>query len=551
MFIGPPPAAMHAMGDKARSKELMTAAGVPCVPGYHGPDQAEADLLRHASEVGFPVLLKSTKGGGGKGMRIVRTKEEFAAQLASARQEAAASFGPGGEVMLVERYVTRPRHVEVQVFADQHGGCVALGERDCSVQRRHQKILEESPAPGLSDELRRDLWNKATKAALAVGYVGAGTVEFILDRDSGDFFFMEMNTRLQVEHPVTEAVTDTDLVEWQFRIAAGEHLPLTQDEIARLITERGVAIEARIYAENPDRGFLPDSGRLVHLRTPTVDGVGADAMVRIDAGFVQGDVVTEAYDGMIAKLIVRGPDRPTAIRRLERALRDYQVVGPSTNIDFLQRVCRSAAFLDGDVETGFIEKWQAELFAREEIGGHVFVQAALAVVGEEQGRIGAVGFGATVDERMVKLRVLARSEAEDDEDVNVVLTRAGQGVYSATVQRAARDAEHFSSFSTAHTPCSSSPWSTTVTTHFETHLASTTVIQPPTDLTSATAATPRITVFDSGQRVDLALAPADWVAAVLGTKDAAASVAAPMPCKVLRNEVAEGDEVEKGDALVV
>jgi 3-methylcrotonyl-CoA carboxylase alpha subunit len=249
-FIGPPWQAIDAMGDKSRSKEIMNAAGVPCIPGYHGVEQSVEKLEQEAEKTGYPVLIKAVKGGGGKGMRIVRTPDEFRAQLDSARSEARNSFGD--DAVLVERYISAPRHIEVQVFADSHGNCVALGERDCSVQRRHQKILEESPAPGLSDELRKDIWDKARKAALAVGYRGAGTVEFIFDNETGDFFFMEMNTRLQVEHPVTEMVTGQDLVQWQIAVAEGAELPLSQEEIEEQISQRGAAIEARIYAENPD-----------------------------------------------------------------------------------------------------------------------------------------------------------------------------------------------------------------------------------------------------------------------------------------------------------
>jgi 3-methylcrotonyl-CoA carboxylase alpha subunit len=249
-FIGPPWRAIEAMGSKSASKDIMTAAGVPCIPGYHGGRQDPEGLREEAAKVGYPVLLKAVKGGGGKGMRIVRTEEEFLAQLESARTEARNSFGD--DVMLVEKYITRPRHIEVQVFADKHGNCVALGERDCSVQRRHQKILEESPAPDLGDVIRKDLWEKARAAALAVKYEGAGTVEFIFDNDTNEFFFMEMNTRLQVEHPVTEMVTGEDLVRWQIIVAEGGVLPLMQDEVEQQISQRGHAIEARIYAENPD-----------------------------------------------------------------------------------------------------------------------------------------------------------------------------------------------------------------------------------------------------------------------------------------------------------
>ncbi|KAG7009479.1 peroxisomal acyl-coenzyme A oxidase 1.2 [Physcia stellaris] len=326
VFIGPPWEAIEAMGNKSRSKIIMTQAGVPCIPGYHGNNQ-DADFLKsEASKIGFPVLLKAVKGGGGKGMRIAMTPEVFHDQLESAKSEARSSFGD--DVMLVEKYITTPRHIEVQIFADKHGNCVALGERDCSIQRRHQKILEESPAPNLEEAVRQDLWAKARAAALAVGYEGAGTVEFIFDNDTGEFFFMEMNTRLQVEHPVTEMVTGEDLVRWQIIVAEGGKLPLSQQEVETRIAERGHAIEARIYAENPRMNFIPDSGKLTHMQTPQLTDT-----VRVDAGFVAGDEVSSHYDPMIAKLIVRGENREIAIHRLHAALnhREFRFVkGNST-----------------------------------------------------------------------------------------------------------------------------------------------------------------------------------------------------------------------------
>ncbi|KAK1764052.1 carbamoyl-phosphate synthase subunit L [Phialemonium atrogriseum] len=547
VFVGPPPTAMSEMGDKARSKEIMTAAGVPCVPGYHGGEQEPAQLLSRAREVRFPVLLKSVKGGGGKGMRIVEREEEFEAQLRSARAEARASFGEGGEVMLVERYVVRPRHVEVQVFADRHGNCVALGERDCSVQRRHQKILEESPAPLLDDLTRKDLWDKARTAALAVGYVGAGTVEFILDKDTGEFFFMEMNTRLQVEHPVSEMVTGTDLVEWQFRVAAGERLPLTQDEIETRINERGAAIEARIYAENPEKGFFPDSGKLVHLATPKTD-----EDVRIDAGFVEGDTVSEAYDGMIAKLIVRGRDRETAIRKMYLALQDYEVVGLSTNIEFLKRLCQSKAFIEGDVETGFIEKWRSELFEARHTDNEVFVQAALGLLGKELDKnagLGelsseSLGFGAasTQNQRRFAFRVRDDTTAEEGDVVEVQLTQRGTSLFDARVSRKDTDPETFENVvSESRTP---STTKTTLTTFYPSTRIETTVVQNPDDKE-------KLTIFQHGVKTELELIAPQWFEKALGLKEATASVVAPMPCKILRNEVAEGQTVEKGAPLVV
>ncbi|MBB3219977.1 acetyl/propionyl/methylcrotonyl-CoA carboxylase subunit alpha [Pseudoduganella umbonata] len=363
VFIGPPASAMRAMGSKSAAKTLMEQADVPLVPGYHGERQDSAFLQQQADRIGYPVLLKASAGGGGKGMRIVERSEEFADALASCKREAISSFGD--DKVLVEKYLTRPRHIEIQVFADTHGECVYLFERDCSVQRRHQKVLEEAPAPGMTPERRRAMGQAAVNAAKAVAYVGAGTVEFIANQD-GSFYFMEMNTRLQVEHPVTEMITGTDLVEWQLRVASGEALPLRQDQL-RI---DGHAIEARIYAENPEKGFLPAIGQLRHLRAPQAvhftrnDGVPAalPAPVRIDAGVREGDAISPFYDPMIAKLIVWGADRRQALVRMRQALAAYQVVGLSTNVGFLQRLMDSDAFSNADLDTGLIEQNRAALF---------------------------------------------------------------------------------------------------------------------------------------------------------------------------------------------
>src|SRR5579863_4818640 len=359
VFIGPPVSAIAAMGSKAAAKALMHAAAVPLVPGYHGDDQDPQLLQREADTIGYPVLLKASAGGGGKGMRVVEKSADFAAALASCKREAASSFG--NDRVLIEKYLTRPRHVEVQVFADQHGGAVYLFDRDCSVQRRHQKVLEEAPAPGLSAELRREMGEAAVAAARAVEYVGAGTVEFIMTGDA--FYFMEMNTRLQVEHPVTEMVTGQDLVEWQLRVAAGEPLPLNQDQLKL----DGHAIEARIYAENPARGFLPSTGALKHLHMPEgvefTIGEITRAPVRIDSGVREGDAITPFYDPMIAKLIVHGTDRDEALARMDRALRACEVVGPHTNVEFLQRIVTSEPFATADLDTGLIERHHDALFA--------------------------------------------------------------------------------------------------------------------------------------------------------------------------------------------
>ena len=354
VFIGPPPAAIAAMGSKSAAKNIMGMAKVPLVPGYHGDDQDPERLFGEASTIGYPVLIKATAGGGGKGMRVVERAADFAAALSSAQREAKAGFGD--DRVLIEKYLTAPRHIEIQVFADTLGNAVYLFERDCSVQRRHQKVLEEAPAPTMNPEHRRAMGEAAVAAAKAIGYVGAGTVEFIATESfarDGTFYFMEMNTRLQVEHPVTEMVTGEDLVEWQLRVAAGEPLPKRQDELVL----SGHAIEARIYAEDPDRGFLPSIGTLAHLRAPV-----ADSAVRVDTGVRAGDAISPYYDPMIAKLIVHGRDRPAALRRLGEALAEYEIVGVATNVAFLQRVVAHQAFASGDVDTGLIARHHAALF---------------------------------------------------------------------------------------------------------------------------------------------------------------------------------------------
>ena len=351
IFVGPSPEAIEAMGAKDRAKAAAAAAELPILPGHHGGPQDDASLLAAARELGFPVLLKAVAGGGGKGMRVVARPDDFAAALEGARREAQAAFGD--DHMLLERYLEAPRHIEVQVFGDHHGQIVHLFERDCSVQRRHQKVIEEAPAPGLSEEQREALGAAAVRLARAIGYAGAGTIEFLMD-GSGAFYFMEMNTRLQVEHPVTEMITGLDLVEWQLRVAAGERLPLTQEQIAH----SGHAIEARLYAEDPERGFLPSTGPLAHLRLPTP----GDA-IRVETGVRAGDRVSPFYDPMIAKIVVWGPDRAAALRRLRTALADTEVVGPATNLDFLTRAVHHEAFAAGGVATAFVADHAADLLA--------------------------------------------------------------------------------------------------------------------------------------------------------------------------------------------
>lgn len=534
-FIGPPWQAIEAMGDKSRSKEIMIAAGVACIPGYHGPNQDSTHLKQQAEILSYPVLLKAVKGGGGKGMRIVMTPAEFDQQLASAKSEARSSFGD--DVMLIEKYLTTPRHIEVQVFADSHGNCVALGERDCSIQRRHQKILEESPAPNLEQSVRHDLWDKARRAALAVGYEGAGTVEFIFDNDTGDFFFMEMNTRLQVEHPVTEMVTGEDLVRWQIIVAQGGKLPLTQAEIEERIAARGHAIEARIYAEDPSMDFIPSTGRLLHIRKPP-----ETRSVRIDAGFAQGDEVSSHYDPMIAKLIVSGPDRPATLQKMVSALEQYEVAGPATNIDFVKKVCQSANFIAGAVETGYISKHRDDLFEEVPITDEVWVQAAIGLFEAERLRTASastssrplqtIGFGATPQSRDFHLVQSTSDPRKVQASVSVRILKLNPDTFCTAINN-----KIFS------TTSSFDPQTHTLTSFFPHTRLSTTIIRDPE--------TNDLTLFQQGRQYRLHLAVPQWAEKALGIKDVANSVLAPMPCKVLRVEVEEGQDVRKNQPLVV
>ncbi|MGP0174540.1 acetyl/propionyl/methylcrotonyl-CoA carboxylase subunit alpha [Pseudomonas sp. NCHU5208] len=349
IFLGPPASAIDAMGSKSAAKSLMEAAGVPLVPGYHGEAQDYETFREAAARIGYPVLLKAAAGGGGKGMKVAESEAQLAETLESAQREAQSAFGDSR--MLVEKYVLKPRHVEIQVFADQHGKCLYLNERDCSIQRRHQKVVEEAPAPGLSPELRRAMGEAAVKAAQAIGYVGAGTVEFLLD-ERGDFFFMEMNTRLQVEHPVTEAITGLDLVAWQIRVARGEPLPISQEQVPL----NGHAIEVRLYAEDPDHDFLPATGTLALYREAT-SGDGR----RIDSGVAEGDSVSPFYDPMLGKLIAWGEDREQARLRLLAMLDDTLVGGVKTNLAFLRRILAHPAFAACELDTGFIPRYQPQL----------------------------------------------------------------------------------------------------------------------------------------------------------------------------------------------
>lgn len=558
IFVGPPAEAMEAMGSKSRSKEIMTAAGVSCVPGYHGENQDPAFLEKESEKMGFPVLIKAVLGGGGKGMRIVETKAEFQKQLASAKSEAKSSFGD--ERVLVEKYIKRPRHVEVQVFADKFGNVVALGERDCSVQRRHQKVLEESPAPGLelySADCRDKMYQQACDAARAVKYEGAGTVEFIFDRDSdvGQFYFMEMNTRLQVEHPVTEMVTGVDLVEWQLLIASGRPLPKTQEQVVADMDKLGIhAIEARIYCEDPFNQFMPSSGKIVHMQLPQVGNP------RLDVTFQQGDTVSPLYDPMIGKLIVRGDSREEALKKLRLALNEFQIVGPTTNIEFIKRVLKHEGFRGNnpsDLDTGFIPRHGEVLFANEGTPNDVYVQAAIAQAFPKAlaapsileaanafSSVGAAGWSAMQTREVVF--------KNGKESVAVTLTQLPSS--SATEHTfAAKVGDQSVGNVTASHHLGKARF------RFPTGQHVNTVVSNDSDLGNVN----EVHVFHRGTHHKVELATPEWVTAVnkrIGAGSAsggsfndpdAMEVATPMPCRVVRVTVKPGDIVSKDDELIV
>lgn len=512
IFIGPPQQAIQAMGAKDRSKEIMEAAGVPCVPGYHGENQDADFLAKKADEITYPVLIKAVLGGGGKGMRIVNSPEDFAEQLKSAKSESAASFGD--DRVLIEKYITTPRHIEVQVFGDRYGNVVALGERDCSVQRRHQKVLEESPAPGLSEEIRQDLWEKARAAASAVGYEGAGTVEFIFDNDTNKFYFMEMNTRLQVEHPVTEQVVNEDLVEWQLLVAAGFPLPKKQEEIK--IT--GHAFEARIYCEDPFNNFMPSSGQISHLREPT-------DLARLDFTFKQGSTVSPLYDPMIGKLIVKADDRQQALDKLNLALQKLEIVGPTTNIEFVKRIASDPDFETNSpqgLETGFIPK-RPHLFEDKPIDPKVYAQAALGVL--LSGKKPRAVFG------LANGWVYRTVEFEDGTAITVnqtglntynIMLPGGKESFSVT-------ADYLPSERQLHVEFPDSQ-----------HINTVVVDQDSSH------------VFHDGVHYTLKQVQPKWLQKALeGVAGDGHSVVAPMPCTIARVSIEVGQEVKKNDPLLV
>jgi 3-methylcrotonyl-CoA carboxylase alpha subunit len=524
-FIGPPASAIAAMGSKSAAKSLMEKAGVPLVPGYHGADNDPALLAREAARIGYPVLIKASAGGGGKGMRRVDRAEDFAAALASCQREAQASFGNAH--VLVERYVTRPRHIEIQVFGDSLGHCIHLFERDCSVQRRHQKVLEEAPAPGMTAARRAEMGAAAVAAAKAVGYVGAGTVEFIAEQlDDGDlhFYFMEMNTRLQVEHPVTEAITGLDVVEWQLRVAAGQPLPLQQEQLAI----RGHAIEARICAENPDANFLPATGTLQVARWPAhVSFERSDGMPRVDSGFGEGDTISPFYDSMIAKLIVWGADRAQALARLDAALRDTHLMGLHTNVAFLRRVLATRSFATADLDTALIEREHSALFDAAPMPPELAAAGVAAQVLADEAQLE----GADPWSRRDGWRMFGGAQRRLNLEI------AGQGLSAALLRQ--HQGGMTLSLGDSHWPLAAQPLGGD---HFDITLGS---------------QRHRLAVYRRGEQVAVfgehgsaTVSEFDPIAHA-GDGAAEGRLSAPMPGKVVSFLVAAGDSVQRGQALAV
>jgi len=526
VFIGPKPASIRAMGLKAESKRLMANAGVPLVPGYHGENQDSAFLQEQADVIGYPVLIKASAGGGGKGMRVVSQAGDFAAALSSCQREAINSFA--NDAVLIEKYVQRPRHIEIQIFGDNHGNCVSLFERDCSVQRRHQKVLEEAPAPGMTAAMRLAMGEAAVAAAKAVQYVGAGTVEFIVEQaDDGamSFYFMEMNTRLQVEHPVTEAVTGLDLVAWQLRVAAGEPLPKSQDQLQL----NGHAIEARICAENPNQDFLPATGPLWHFSGPEASHFCFTAGgVRLDTGVTQGDVVSPFYDSMLAKLIVWGADRDEALAKLDKALSEMQVVGVANNVAFLRDVVQSASFSQGDLDTDLIARERDNLFKTQTLSEDLAVAGVIGMVlRQEVDAMGSNPWQAVDGWQVVGAppRPFQLQGAWGDEvrALDVVLYSAPQRVRIADTDHAFEWRAHPRGVSV----CLNGVW---------------------TDL-SVVASAGQYHVFSrAGHAV---LQRVDPLAGSAQAADALGGLNTPMPGKLIRMDVAVGDTVAKGQVLAV
>lgn len=521
-FIGPPPAAMRAMGSKSAAKRIMEKAKIPLVPGYHGAAQDLNTLQAAVKKINYPVLLKAAAGGGGKGMRIVRQADELANALAAAQREALASFGDA--TVLLEKYLTKPRHVEIQVFADKHDNFVYLFERDCSIQRRHQKIIEEAPAPKMTEKLREKMGKAAVNAARAIGYVGAGTVEFLLDED-GTFYFMEMNTRLQVEHPVTEMITGQDFVEWQFKVAIGEPLPLQQKELKI----KGHAFEVRLYAEDPQNDFLPSVGTIQYLKTPV-----ENTHVRLDSGIVQGDYVSHYYDPMLAKLIVWDQDRETALRQLQMALAQCQIVGIHSNLDLLAAIAAHPAFAAAEIDTGFIARHENELFRLPEVTPEILALASLYLLHtQSQKNIGEnediySPWNATDNWRLNLQGAQKFNFYANDADIAVVIQHEVDHFILKTVEKniVVKD------FSANEMEVAA----TIDEQHLQAHIV---------------AVDKKLFLLAAGQRYQITVIDAGQVDHNFHQAEVRAHLTAPMPSKVVAVLVKAGEQVKRGAGLIV
>lgn len=528
-FIGPPADAIRAMGLKDAAKILMVKANVPVVPGYHGKDQDPAMLAVEAGKIGYPVLIKAVAGGGGKGMRRVDSATEFADALASAMREAANAFGD--DRVLIEKYLVKPRHIEIQVFADSHGNAVHLFERDCSLQRRHQKVIEEAPAPAMPETMRAAMGAAAVAAAKAIKYEGAGTIEFIADVSDGlkddGFYFMEMNTRLQVEHPVTEMITGQDLVHWQLVVAAGGELPLAQEDL----TISGHALEARLYAEDPDNDFLPATGPLLRLRAPLErDGV------RVDTGVREGDIVTPFYDPMIAKLIVWGETREIALRKMQAALGSYQVAGLATNLEFLKNVASHKAFADADLDTGFIERFKDDLVPEKPPVSDEHIALAVlqlllneSEVNDQRASNSADPFSPWNDISAWRMNDIAHVDytfAGNEDDIHVAVESSGDdyimSLPSGDMVVSGHQMEHGS-----------------LRASINGHIVSASVVLDGL----------RLVVISNGKQVDVIRVATDFDGS--GDDGGLGAIMSPMPGKIIQVAVSAGDTVAKGDTLIV
>ncbi|MEP3244744.1 MAG: acetyl/propionyl/methylcrotonyl-CoA carboxylase subunit alpha [Sneathiella sp.] len=528
-FIGPPADAIRAMGLKDAAKAMMVDAGVPVVPGYHGEGQDPDMLAEEAGRIGYPVLIKAVAGGGGKGMRRVDSASEFPDALASAKREAINAFGD--ERVLIEKFLTKPRHIEIQVFADRHGDAVHLFERDCSLQRRHQKVIEEAPAPAMPESMRAAMGAAAVAAAKAIGYEGAGTVEFIADVSDGlkddGFFFMEMNTRLQVEHPVTEMITGQDLVDWQLQVASGGRLPCVQEELSI----SGHSLEARLYAEDPDNDFLPATGPLLRLRPPAEENG-----VRVDTGVREGDTVTPFYDPMIAKLIVWGEDRDIALRKMQTALASYEVAGLATNLEFLKNVASHKAFANADLDTAFIERFRDDLVPEKPpVSDEHIALAVLQLLldaqaaANENGVQAADPYSPWNDITAWRLNDAAHEDftfAGAEEDNHVTVTHDGGDFVMSISGKPLRVSGSLLEDGSLRAS-------------IDGHIVSASVVVDGS----------RMIVISGGKQVDVNRIVSDYSGG--GEEAGAGAILSPMPGKIIQVSVAAGDTVSKGDSLIV